>query len=48
MICKETLNTINALLRLKDNEDLAVNAINKIASVTYEEPTKSKNKKKVN
>jgi hypothetical protein len=47
MICKQTQNNIiESLLRLKDNEDLAVHAINKIASVVQPtnttKPTKTK------
>jgi hypothetical protein len=43
MICKQTQNTIDTLLRLKTREDLAVECINKIASVqSTNEPTKSK------
>jgi 2-methylcitrate dehydratase PrpD len=45
MFCKQTQNTIDTILRLKSNEDLAGDAINKIASVTYEEPTKPKKNK---
>lgn len=30
MFCQQTQNNINALLRLKTNEDLSINAINQI------------------
>jgi hypothetical protein len=42
MICKETQNTIDTLLRLKTNEDLAVDTINKIASAVTTQSTNNK------
>jgi hypothetical protein len=45
MICKQTQGIIDTLLRLKTKEDLAVDAINKIAAVTnVEAPTKTNKK----
>jgi hypothetical protein len=47
MICQDNQRMIDAIMRLKTNEDLAVQCINKVASTsTVEEPTKpTKNKK---
>jgi predicted solute-binding protein len=42
MICKSNQNMIDMLLRLKTKEDLAVDAINKIASVNVESTKKTK------
>lgn len=55
MICKDNQKLIDALLRLKSNEDLSINAINqimdqgmnmnKIASVQVQQETNTKTKK---
>jgi hypothetical protein len=42
MICKLTQGIIDTLLRLKTKEDLAVDAINKIASLTTQPITTNK------
>jgi hypothetical protein len=48
MICKDNQNMIDALLRLKSREDLAVDCINKIASeqnkIASVQSTKTKKK----
>ena len=36
MICKDNQKLIDALLRLKSNEDLSINAINQIMEPGYE------------
>lgn len=43
MICQDNQRMIDVIMRLKTNEDLAVDAINKIASVTSQ-PTKTTKK----
>jgi len=47
MICKQTQNTIDTLLRSKTNEDLAVETINKIASAVTTQSTNDYNKNKI-